>query len=131
MSTKLPQVADFQVSAARQRKNKLLSIMLTRSTRQQQNAYKGDLVLLERSKENKLSPHYEEPIYQVTEHYEIKSSKKITSRCGIQVKHSACQAIVTPVIKSEELSLADPAVIPHERHGQESSASPVEDWSPT
>jgi len=125
MTTKLPEVADLEESEglghqqARDHDAAKKQVVAYHVNKRYQAAEKciqeGDLVLLERKKENKLSPHYEKEPYQVTSCYgdqvQLKSPQGVEYKGNVQ--HVKC--FVTPVIEPEEPSLADPVLIPHER----------------
>ena len=98
MSTKLPDVADLEESEelgyqqTRDRDAKKKQIGADYPDKRHQAAekcvQKGDLVLLEKRKENKLSSHHEKEPYQVTAHYgdqvQLKSPKGAEYRRNIQ-----------------------------------------------
>ena len=99
----------------------------------------GDFVLLEKRKENKLSPHYEKEPYQVTARHgdqvQLKSPQGV--QCKRNIQH--VKQFVTPVTEPKGLSLAEPADVPCEQTCEQeltpspemgASAWPVEDQSP-
>ena len=89
LSTKLPEVPDLEESEdpgyqqARDRDAEKKQVGADYADKRHQAAEKciqeGDFVLLEKRKENKLSPHYEKEPYN--------------TRCAIQAEHSTCQAV--------------------------------------
>ena len=86
-------------------------------------------MLLEKRKENKLSPNYEKEPYQVTARYgdqvQLKSPQGVEYKRNIQ----HVKRFVTPAIESAEPSL--PAVVPFEQMcGQEATPSPEIGASP-
>ena len=99
----------------------------------------GDFVLLEKRKENKLSPHYEKEPYQVTARHGDQVHLK--SPQGVQYKREIqhVNQFVTPATELKGPSLADPAQVPSEQFFEQeltpspeigAFAWPVEDQSP-
>lgn len=144
MSTKLQEIADWKEGLGHQqardhdaeKKQIVANDVDKRHPAAEKCVQEGDLVLLERRKENKLSPQYKEP-YLVTARHGDQSHLK-----GVEYKRNIqhVRQFVTPVIESEQPSLADPVLILNERtSGQEStpspevgaSGTPVVDCSPT
>ncbi|KAL9962467.1 hypothetical protein ACROYT_G031572 [Oculina patagonica] len=147
MSTKLPEVADLEepenlgYQQARDHDAEKKQIEADHVDKKHQAAEKciqeGDLVLLEKRKENKLSPDYEKEPYQVTARYGYQVQLK--SPQGVEYKRNIqhVKRFVTPAIESAEPSL--PAVVPCEQMCRQeptptpeirASAVPVEDQSP-
>ena len=149
MSTKLPEVCDLAESEEpghqetrdcdAEKKQIGADYIDKRHQAAEKFIQQGDLVLLEKKKENKLSPHYEKEPYQVTAHYgdqvQLKSPQHMEYKRNIQ----HIKRFVTPVVDPKEPSFADPVVLPREQiSGQDvasslemrSSASPVENNSP-
>ena len=139
MSTKLPEVADLEepenlgYQQARDHDAEKKQIGADHVDKKHQAAEKGiqegDLVLLEKRKENKLSPNYEKEPYQVTARYgdqvQLKSPQGVEYKRNIQ----HVKRFVTPAIESAEPSL--PAVVPVEQMcGQEATPSPEIGASP-
>ena len=139
MSTKLPEVADLEepenlgYQQARDHDAEKKQIGADHVDKKHQAAEKGiqegDLVLLEKRKENKLSPNYEKEPYQVTARYgdqvQLKSPQGVEYKRNIQ----HVKRFVTPAIESAEPSL--PAVVPFEQMcGQEATPSPEIGASP-
>ena len=149
MSTKLPEVGDLAESEepehqeTRDRDAEKKQIGAHYVDKRHQAAEKliqeEDLVLLEKKKENKLSPHCEKEPYQVTARYE--DQVQLKSSQGVEYKRNTqhIERFVTPVAEPKEPSFEDPVVLPREQiSGQDvdpslemgSSASPVENNSP-
>ena len=85
----------------------------------------GDLVLLEKRKEDKLSPHYEKEPYQVMARHG--DQVQLKSPQGVQYKRNIqhVKQFVAPVIEPQGSNLVDPAEVPWEQMcGQELTSSP-------
>ena len=91
----------------------------------------GDFVLLEKRKENKLSPHYEKEPYQVTARHgdqvQLKSPQGVQYRRNIQhVKQFVTPATEPAEVPCEQMCGQEPTSSPE----MGASAGPVEDQSP-
>ena len=149
LSTKLPEVADIEESEdlgnqqARDRDAEKKQVGGDHADKRHQAVEKciqeGDFVLLEKRKENKLSPHYEKEPYQVTARHG--DQVQLKSPQGVQYKRNIqhVKQFVTPATEPRGQSLGEPAEVPCEQMGiQEptsspemgASAGPVEDQSP-
>ena len=75
----------------------------------------GDFVLLEKRKENKLSPRYEKETYQVTARHG--DQVQLKSPQGVQYKRNIqhVKQFVTPATEPRGPSLAEPAEVPCEQ----------------
>ena len=85
----------------------------------------GDFVLLEKRKENKLSPRYEKEPYQVAachgDQVQLKSPQGVQYKRNIQ----HVKQFVTPATEPRGPSLTEPAEVPCEQMcGQEPTSSP-------
>ena len=149
LSTKLPEVADLEESEdpgyqqARDRDAEKKQVGADYADRRHQAAEKciqeGNFVLLEKRKENKLSPHYEKEPYQVTARHG--DQVQLKSPQGVQYKRNIqhVKQFVTPATEPKGPSLAEPAEVPSEQICEQeltpspemgASAWPVEDQSP-
>ena len=134
MSTKLPEVADLEESEelgyqqTRDRDAEKKQIGADYADKRHHAAEKcvqeGDLVLLEKRKENKLSSHYEKEPYQVTARYgdqvQLKSPQGAEYRRNIQ----HVKRFVIPDREPQEQQPAGPVAVPNEHAlGQETTPS--------
>ena len=143
LSTKLPEVADLEESEdpgyqqARDSDAEKKQVGADYADKRHQAAEKciqeGDFVLLEKRKENKLSPHYKKEPYQVTARHG--DQVQLKSPQGVQYKQNILhfKQFVTPATEPKGLSLAEPAeqeqeLTPSPEMG--ASAWPVEAQSP-
>ena len=85
----------------------------------------GDFVLLEKRKENKLSPRYEKEPYQVTARHgdQVQLKSPLGVQCKRNIQH--VKQFVTQATEPRGPSLAEPAEVPCDQMcGQEPTSSP-------
>ena len=146
MTTKLPDVADLDESEqpghqqTRYRDAEKRQIGADHVDKRHQAAEKyiqeGDIVLLEKRKENKLSPHYEKEPYHVTARYgdqvQLKSPQGVDCKRNIQhVKGFVTPAIPDSVVVPCQHEQTTPSPSPEMSTVEhQSPIQPVKDQSP-